>query len=148
MWIDGTRYYFKTGDKNQIILELKKFLNSRPYLKIKNSKNNIFDETFQKSIAEFQTYWKLKVQDGSLNAETYYMFGYKMDETDVNRISLRHPILRKLFYGIGVVPERIKIEKGVPFLINNNETPVHPVYGKALIEPSIISLLTLQLIKN
>ncbi len=33
MWIDGTKYYFKLGDKNAIILELKKFLDSRSYLK-------------------------------------------------------------------------------------------------------------------
>lgn len=136
MWIDGTRYYFKLGDKNQIILGLKNFLNRLNYVKTKNTKNYVFDATFQKSLIEYQIHWKLKQQDGSLNAETYTHFGRKMTDAEVEQISLREPILRKLLYGIGVVPERIKIEKGVPFLINNNETPVHPIYGKIEIPPS------------
>lgn len=130
MWIDGTKYYFKSGDKSSIILELKKFLDSRSYLKNKNTKTLVFDAVFQTSLAEFQTYWKLKPQDGSLNAVVYAKIGKEMNDTDVQRISMRDPILRKLLYGVGVVPERIKIEKGVPFLINNNDTPVHPIYGK------------------
>jgi hypothetical protein len=130
MWIDGTKYYFKLGDKSAIILGLKKFLNRLDYIKTKNTKNYILDATFQTSLVEYQTHWKLKQQDGSLNAENYAHFGLKMTDAEVEQISLRDPILRKLLYGVGVVPERIKIEKGVPFLINNNDTPVYPIYGK------------------
>ncbi len=136
MWIDGTKYYFKLGDKSPTILELKKFLDRRDYIKNKNTKTDVFDAAFQTSLIEYQTYWKLKQQDGSLNAETYAHIGFKMPDTDINRITLRHPILQKLFYGVGVVPERIKIEKGVPFLINNNDTPTYPIYGKTNILPS------------
>ena len=136
MWIDGTKYYFKLGDKSPIILELKKFLDRRDYIKNKNSKTNIFDAAFQTSLVEYQTHWKLKQQDGSLNAEVYADFGERMDSDELERIALREPILRKLLYGVGVVPERIKIETGVPFLINNNDTPTYPTYRKTSIPPS------------
>ncbi len=40
------------------------------------------------------------------------------------------------FYRVGVVPGRIKIEIGVPFLINNDDTPTYPTYGETDILPS------------
>ncbi len=133
MWIDGTRYYFKLGDKHRVIVRLKKFLNARSFIKTKNTNTEVFDETFQASLIEYQTRFKLKQQDGSLNAETYAHFGTVVESVVVDQIALGEPILRKLIYGVGVVPERIKITNGVPFLINNNETPVHATSGKTFI---------------
>lgn len=129
----GEKYYFKLGDKSAIILGLKKALDSLPYLEAKNTRTYIFDAELQTSLAEFQTYWKLKQTDGSLNAETYAKLGRKINEVVVDQLTLRDPILKKLFYGIGVIPERFKIENGVTLLINNNETPTYPVPGKTTI---------------
>lgn len=132
----GDKYYFKLGDKSPIILGLKKFLDTQVYLKIKNTSTYIFDAEFQTSLVKFQSYYKLIQQDGLLDAETYAKLGKVMHETDIDRISLRDPILKKLLLGIGLIPERFKIEKGVPVLINNNETPAYPVFGKTIIVPS------------
>lgn len=132
----GDKYYFKLGDKSAIIFGLKKFLDSRNYLKIKNTSTYIFDEKFQTSLAEFQNYHKLKQTDGLLNAETYAQFGTSMNDVQVDQIALRDPLLKRLLLGIGVIPERFKIEKGVPMLINNNETPTYPVLGKTKIQSS------------
>ncbi len=56
MWIDGTKYYFKLGDKSPIILELKKFLDSRPEVKAKNNRSPVFDARLQASLIEYQTH--------------------------------------------------------------------------------------------
>lgn len=115
---------------------MKKFLSRRAYIKTKNTNTYIFDDKFQTSLAEYQSHFNLKQQDGTLNAEVYAHFGIKMSSVEIEQTALREPILRKLIYGVGVIPERIKITNGVPFLINNDNTPVHPISGKTDITPS------------
>lgn len=136
MDIDGTKYFFKLGDKSPIIIRLKKFFNSRPYIKTKNNGDHVFDETFKATIIEFQEFRKLKSQDGTLNEEVYAAIGERLLPEDIDQISLGHPILKKLLYGIGLILKRITMAKGIPILIQNDVTPLHPFPGKTFIHPS------------
>lgn len=77
-------YFFKPDSRNPLILKLKKdFFNTRPYLKIKNTITDVFDGVFGSSITEFQQYHRLKIQDGSLNEETYAQIDSKISEVQI-----------------------------------------------------------------
>lgn len=97
MYISGDKYYFKLGDKNYIILRLKKFLNQYGFVKIKNKLTDVFDQTFQNTLSDYQKLRNLKQQDGSLNAEVYAQIGINMTTAEVNQVSLRDPILKNCF---------------------------------------------------
>lgn len=110
-------YFFKPGSRSPIIFNLKKiFFKTRPYLKTKNTTNDIFDDAFAASIMEFQQYNRLKIQDGSLNEETYAQIGREMSEMDVEMISFRNPKLRQLLYGIGLADVCADWETIAPFI--------------------------------
>lgn len=136
MYIDGTKYYFRLGDKNYIILRLKKFLNQYSFVKIKNNLTDTFDKTLQAALSDYQTFRKLKQQDGSLNAEVYSELGSNMTSAEIDQIALRDPVLKKLLYGIGLMPMRVKTANNIPILLKDNVTPIHPNPGKVRILPS------------
>lgn len=136
MDIDGTKYFFKLGDRSPIIIRLKEFFNSRRYLKARNNRSSQFDVRFQAAIIEFQIYWKMKRQDGSLNAEVYAHIGSVLVDAQIEQISLDHLILKKLLRGVGLVPVRFGLIDGIPNFIRNNVTPLHPNSGKTRIFPS------------
>ena len=96
-------YFFKLGSKNIIIFKLKQFFNTRPYLKIKNNRTDVFDEILLSSIVEFQQYKRLKIQNGLFNAETYAQIGIEMTDTEIEIISLHDSVLKNLLYGVGLV---------------------------------------------
>lgn len=136
MSLDGNKYYFKLGDKSQVIVRLKNFLNRQNYIKTKNSNTYIFDEKFQASLTEYQIHWKLKQQDGSLNAEIYAHIGSKLTPEQKKEMAMEHLILLKLLDGIGLVPARFGLIEGIPNFIQNNVTPLHPMPKKSRIPPS------------
>ena len=94
-------YFFRMGDKNIIISKLKQFFNSRSYLKNKNDKTTVFNEQLQTTITEYQVYHRLRLQGGVLNEEVYAQIGEEMLDVQIDIISLNHPDLRKLLYGVG-----------------------------------------------
>lgn len=89
-------YFFKIGSRNPIIYKLKRvFFNTRPYLKIKNTATEVFDDVFRNSIAEFQQYYRLNIQDGSLNEETYSQIGKELSDVSIDMISFNAPNFEK-----------------------------------------------------
>lgn len=103
MPIDYSKYLFAPGSRSIVIVNLKKFLNARAYLKVKNNSTNIFDSQMQTSLVEYQKHHRLLKQDGLFDQATYAQFGKEMTDIDIDRISLNEPNLNKLFYGIGLV---------------------------------------------
>lgn len=130
MDIDGTKYYFKIGDKNLVIIRLKKIFNSLRYITTKNNNTEVFDEQLKSAVAEYQKFWKMTRQDGFINAEVYKHLGKYLLPVQIDQISLGHPILKKLFYGVGLVPNRFGMKNGVPVIIQNDVTPIHPTPGE------------------
>jgi len=86
-----------------VILNLKKFLTSRPYLKTKNNLTNVFDAQMQASLIEYQKHHRLPKQGGLLDQPTYARLGNEMTDIQIDMIALNEPNLNKLFYGIGSV---------------------------------------------
>lgn len=96
----AARCFFTVGSQNTAIFHLKQFFDSRSYLRNKNSRAPAFDVQFQTVIAEYQRYHRLRIQDGSLNAETYARIGREMSHFQIDTTSIGHPILKKLLFGI------------------------------------------------
>lgn len=93
------RYYmFKPGDRNTVIAALKRFLQSRVYLKtgLKLTRTAEFDAPLQATLAEFQKYKKLSATDGTLNKETYAALGKEMTAVQLRTVSTNHPSLKYL----------------------------------------------------
>ena len=96
--IRSSRFFFQPNSKHITLFHLKQFLNSRPYLN-SGSNSDVFDSQFQSSLTNFQTYHRLKIQDGTLNAETYAQIGSEMSSAHINIISVHSQMLKYLLYG-------------------------------------------------
>lgn len=92
-------YLFKLKHRHYIISRLREFLRLRPYLKNKPPVSFDFDAALQTSLAEFQTYHRLKVTDGTLNEETWAAVGAEMTDGEFQQISAGHPTLEFLLRG-------------------------------------------------
>ena len=92
-------YLFKLRDRHYIISRLREFLRFRPYLRNKPPLSFDFDAVLQTSLAEFQTYHRLKVTDGTLNEETWAAVGAEMTDVEFQLISTAHPTLEYLLRG-------------------------------------------------
>lgn len=120
MPIDYSKYFFKLGSRSPIIVRLKKTLNTFPYLTAKNNTTDFFDSQLESSLAEYQKYHRLKVQDGSLNQETYLQLGNDLSDVQIDMISLHYPDLNKLFYGVGLVEVCENWNAVAPFILKEN----------------------------
>jgi hypothetical protein len=94
-----TDYFFKSGSRSIIIFKLKQFFNTRTYLKTKNNRTDVFDAVFKSSIAEYQQYHQLKIQDGSLNEEIYAKIGSELSEVEIDMLAFHQPLLEQLLHG-------------------------------------------------
>lgn len=95
-----TRHYlFEVGSSDILLFHLKEFLRSRPYLKNRPTRTSVFDASLQAALAEYQRYKRLRVADGTFNAETYAAIGGEMSAVQVGLISTGAPGFQYLLRG-------------------------------------------------
>lgn len=93
------KYLFKPGNNNRVILEIKRFLQDHPCVKCDLKRDGVLDSPTQAALTSFQKLKRLRVQDGTLNFETYAAIGAEMYPPRRELITLHDPVFRQLLQG-------------------------------------------------
>lgn len=108
-----TKYFFKLGDKNLLVDNLRQFLYSRFYLTTPANKvcSDVFDSSMISMITDYQSFNRLNqnsnvfansyLSAGSiLNTATYEQIGTEMNPFEIDSASRFDPDIKRLFYGV------------------------------------------------
>ena len=111
----SSKYFFKNGDKNSVVSQLRDFLYSRWYLtSVPKNKvcSDVFDASMAAMLIEYQQFNSLSKQSTTfnintlfstnsiLNEATYKQIGSEMTAAEIDAISIHDVEVKKLLYGI------------------------------------------------